>query len=129
MITPFASEESLAALKQAAADLRAAVRKGDTPAYNPIAQRLMQAAVDWRESAIANAAAQGVPPKERPKFTVPPDNDVLRGFRLQWWASKYAWDKADGLPLEDSAKALIGAAISKNPRKKKKGLTPALPQV
>ena len=37
---------------------------------------------------------------------------------LQWWASRYAWDRADGLPSLEAASGLLRVAVV-GPAKKK----------
>lgn len=78
----------------------------------------MQAAENWRAAARERTLAAGGEDRRRPRFGNPPallkaPVDV-RKYRcmLTWWASRYVWDRADGLPVEESAKGLIHTALA-----------------
>ena len=87
------------------------------PAYGEAAKTLLRVAEDWRETARARTLAAGKPDKPRPRFlNTPALLDAPTHWRryrhdLRWWASRYAWDKADGLPTVDSARGLIRTAL------------------
>ena len=87
--------------------------------YSKRAIGLLEAAVAWRDSACRVAKAEGTGQQPRPKFagvprktnpTNPPGHRRYNGA-LTWWASRYAWDKADGLPVEEAAMNLMRTAI------------------
>ena len=87
------------------------------PAFGEAAKNLLRVAVNWREAARARSLAAGRPDKPRPRFANPPalldaptDWHTFRRH-LSWWASRYAWDKADGLPTKESARGLIRTAL------------------
>lgn len=117
---PMASGAARAELLAAAEGLKALTRKKPTQSEGKAAvSRLLAAAVAWRESAQLRAQEAGLPPRARPIFRdppalpprdAPPPQVVYKG-NLQWWASRYAWDLADGLPTEESARALVQMAI------------------
>lgn len=118
---PRASRSSGQALEAAAARLRELRQDRGTPA--PVGQAavrtLLQAAVEWRESARAAAEAQALPPRPRPAFNKPPrlptmDSPPARQryqHALTWWASRYAWDVAEGRPIGDAATGLVHTAL------------------
>ena len=88
------------------------------PTVGVAAKDLLQVAESWRAAARESALAAGHEDRPRPRFANPPA--LLKapiGFRkyrrrLAWWASRYAWDRADGLPVEESAKGLIHTAMA-----------------
>lgn len=91
-------------LYRAADRFRLAYEAKDPEARKQAASELLRAARDWRQAARDRNAEQGLPDRARPAFanvprkcdrTSPPSVKRHRGI-LCWWASKYAWDKADG---------------------------------
>ena len=88
------------------------------PAISPWMRLPGWAMLNSNERYPDHHSAQAVPPTAgRPRFANPPA--LLKapvGFRkyrrrLAWWASRYAWDSADGLPVEESAKGQIHTAM------------------
>ena len=89
------------------------------PGFQQKAQELLDATVEWRGRAMEFYLVQGEQIKPRPKFAgkpdlgdpaKPPNRRIYQG-RLGWWASRYAWDKADGLPLAEATGGLLHTAI------------------
>ena len=79
------------------------------------ARLLLKAAIDWQNSAVEAAAEAGKEARARPHFQngpKPPDLKAQPGAkkyqsRLFFWASRYAWDKRDGLDAKEAARNLV----------------------
>ena len=113
--------ECTKALYKCAKRLRRVFTRGDglkDENYPERVRELLEAAVAWRDEAkrVAEGKGRG---RERPDFTRVPDNPnphappSVRQYRnsMAFWASHYAWDKADGLPVEEAALKLMQTAI------------------
>ena len=118
----WSSKETRKNLYVCARDLRWTFITGDgikDPEYQDRVRALLQAVIQWRESARENRLIAGLPESGRPRFTeIPPDPDPKKpptrkkySRRVRWWASRYAWNVADGLSSEDSALRLVQTAI------------------
>ena len=104
-------------LKQAegVAELAAAGRSPGSPEVKQQARLLLRAAVAWQESAVQASLAAGEEPRSRPAFQngpKPPDLKAQPGpkkyhSRIFLFASRYAWDKRDGLDARESARNLV----------------------
>ena len=121
-ITRTASKDAEHQLFQAASALRRVAQSGAKPKSEEgraATAALLQAAIAWRQSAIDNVTQQGREPRSRPPFDTPPrmadkkspPKPPTYNYRIQYWASKYAWDKQDGLPAGDAATNLVHTAI------------------
>ena len=104
-------------LKQArtVATLAAAGHGPASPEVKEQARLLLKAAIDWQQSAVEAAAETGAAPRSRPNFQQepkPPDLKAQPGSkkyhsRIFFWASRYAWDKRDGLDAREAARNLV----------------------
>ena len=104
-------------LKQAerVAGLAAASHGPGSPEVRQQARQLLNAAVAWQESAIKATLDAGEQPRTRPTFQhgpKPPNLEAQPGARkyhsrLFFWASRYAWDKHDGLDAREAARNLV----------------------
>ena len=104
-------------LKQAkqVATLAAAGHGPTSPEVKEQARLLLKAAIDWQNSAIQAAADSGTEARPRPNFQQgpkPPDLKAQPGqrkyhSRIFFWASRYAWDKRDGLNAREAARNLV----------------------
>ena len=121
-ITRTASKDAEHQLFQAASALRRVAQTGAKPKSQEgraATALLLQAAIAWRQSAIDNVTKQGGELRPRPPFDRPPrvatknspPKPPTYNYRIQYWASKYAWDKQDGLPAGDAATKLVHTAI------------------
>ena len=121
-ITRTASKDAEHQLFQAASALRRVAQTGAKPKSQEgrdATAQLLQAAIAWRQSAIENLTQQGGELRSRPPFDNPPrmadkkspPKPPTYNYRIQYWASKYAWDKQDGLPAGDAATKLVHTAI------------------
>ena len=110
--------------------VRATSQSADDPQFTEAWVELMRTAVAWREAAKARALARGGPEHQRSSFSPTPsksDPKEVPSFgvyadRLRWWASKLAWDRADGLPTDEASLELmrvacIGSTKSKTRRR------------
>ena len=121
------------ALCAAARNIRivsATSQSADDPQFTEAWVELMRTAVAWREAAKARALARGGPEHQRPSFSPTPSKSDPKEVpspgvyadRLRWWASKLAWDRADGLPTDEASLELmrvacIGSTKSKTRRR------------
>ena len=104
-------------LKQAegVAELAAAGHSPGSPEVKQQARLLLRAAVAWQESAVQASMAAGEQPRSRPAFQdgpKPPDLKAQPGpkkyhSRIFLFASRYAWDKRDGLDAREAARNLV----------------------
>ena len=110
--------------------VRATSQSADDPQFTEAWVELMRTAVAWREAAKARALARGGPEQQRPSFSPTPSKSDPKevpspgvyAHRLRWWASKLAWDRADGLPTDEASLELmrvacIGSTKSKTRRR------------
>ena len=81
---------------------------------------LLDEAIRWRRNAIAERVAHGQPMRARPDIidslrSIPqgPQQPAHRKYegRLLKWASRYAWDVAEGRDAEEAITGLLGAAV------------------
>ena len=110
-------ETRLDLLKQAerVAILAAAGHSPGSPEVKQQARLLLRAAVAWQESAVQASMAAGEQPRSRPAFQdgpKPPDLKAQPGpkkyhSRIFLFASRYAWDKRDGLDAREAARNLV----------------------
>ena len=110
-------ETRLDLLKQAegVAELAAAGHSPGSPEVKQQARLLLRAAVAWQESAVQASMAAGEQPRSRPAFQdgpKPPDLKAQPGpkkyhSRIFLFASRYAWDKRDGLDAREAARNLV----------------------
>ena len=121
-ITRTASKDAEHQLFQAASALRRLAQSGAKPKSEEgkaDTAALLQAAIAWRQSAIDNVTQQGRESRSRPPFDKPPrmadkkspPKPPTYNYRIQYWASKYAWDKQDSQPAGDAATKLVHTAI------------------
>ena len=118
--TPEARERLEPVLK--AADVVRSAGKGKPatdPEFQRAARKLLEAAVEWRRSAREATIRNGEPAKPRPAFlekpkladpAQPPKHSTYRDGIINW-ASRYAWDQADALPLAESIQGLLHTAV------------------
>ena len=110
-------ETKLDLLNQAerVAELAAA---GHSPGSREVKQQarlLLKAAVAWQETAVQASLEAGEQPRSRPAFQngpKPPDLKAQPGpkkyhSRIFLLASRYAWDKRDGLDAREAARNLV----------------------
>ena len=119
---PRADKAKLNRIHQLARKLKRLARQGarpESPEAREVIRELLAAAAAWRESARERARALGLPEGERPRFSNPPGptdpgnlpNHKQYNQNLRWWASRYAWDRAQGLHTGESRKRLVMTAV------------------
>ena len=117
-------------LSKAAGRYKLAYQAKDVSGAKTAGVELLRAARQWRDSARTRAA-RGLPDKQCPTFNTPPkpldrDNPPDRKKyygALYWWASKYAWDVADGdreAAMESARNLLRVASIGAKSAKREK---------
>ena len=127
---PRAEALTLIAIFRTARKIKHAARRGTTPESpqgQELVRQLLEAAADWRKSAVERSTEAGLRPMERPSFRNMPKTPTPQSLpsagqytrNLTWWASRYAWDIAEGKPAEEASKGLIMTAVM-GPRPKKK---------
>lgn len=85
--------------------------------YRDASSELLLAAVEWRSRAIERKRALGRRLNRRPLFSDPPSAFPNRpGWGayydgVLWWASRYAWDSAQGKDADHAANGLIAHAL------------------
>ena len=104
-------------LKQAVgvAELAASGHGPGSPEVKQQARLLLRAAVAWQESAVQASMAAGEQPRSRPTFQDGPKPPGLKAqpgpkkyhSRIFLFASRYAWDKRDGLDAREAARNLV----------------------
>ena len=94
------------------------------PKFQAAARLLLETAVAWRDNARRRVIDDGGEPKPRPKFSdvppIPAEPVPISLYRrtLIWWASRYAWDVADGLPQQEAIAGLLTTAAVGHQKKK-----------
>ena len=116
-------EDPAQCIHRAASALRKHARNGH-PARSKVVVllcvELLDEAVRWRANAIAERVAQGHPLRARPGIIdslrhapmghQQPSHRKYEG-RLLMWASRYAWDVAEGRVAEEAITGFLGAAV------------------
>lgn len=95
--------------------LAAANLSPGSPEVKKQARRLLRAVVAWRGSAVKATLDAGKEAKPRPTFGQAPKPPNLEArpeakkchSRLFFWASRYAWDKHDGLDAKLATRNLV----------------------
>ena len=117
------NEDPAQGIHRAASALRKCARNGHparSKAVVLLCVELLDAAVRWRANAIAERVAQGHPVRARPGIIdslrhAPqgPQQPAHRKYegRLLMWASRYAWDVAEGRDAEEAITGFLGAAV------------------
>ncbi len=114
------SEDPAQGIHRAASALRKHARNGHparSKAVVLLCVELLDEAIRWRANAIAERVAQGQPMRARPGIIdslryIPrgPQQPAHRKYerRLLMWASRYAWDVAEGRDAEEAITGLLG---------------------
>ena len=109
-------------IHRAASALRKCARNGHparSKAVVLLCVNLLDEAIRWRDNAIAEQVVAGQPLRARPGIIdslryIPrgPQQPVHRKYegRLLMWASRYAWDVAEGRDGEEAITGLLGTA-------------------
>ena len=115
-------EDPAQGIHRAASALRKCARNGHparSKAVVLLCVDLLDAAIRWRDNAIAEQVAAGQPLRARPRIIdslryIPrgPQQPAHRKYagRLLMWASRYAWDVAEGRDGEEAITGLLGTA-------------------
>ena len=116
------NESPAQGIHRAASALRKYARNGHparSKAVVLLCVELLDEAVRWRANAIAERVAQGHPLRARPGIIdslrhapvghQQPSHRKYEG-RLLMWASRYAWDVAEGRDAEEAITGLLGTA-------------------
>ena len=117
------NEDQTQGIHRVASALRKCARQGHparSKAVVLLCVELLDEAVRWRANAIAERVAQGHPLRARPGIIdslrhapvghQQPSHRKYEG-RLLMWASRYAWDVAEGRDAEEAITGFLGAAV------------------
>lgn len=117
------NEDPAQGVHRAASALRKCARNGHPARSKAVVLRcvdLLDEAIRWRATAIAERVAAEIPLRARPT-TIDSLKNILQGprqpvhrkyaGRLLGWASRYAWDVAEGRDAEEAITGLLSTAV------------------